>query len=156
LKDRAEALGTVSDECGRDIGFEVVEFLIDSGERDGNGILVHQIGFSDGGSAFQCNIEHEGHERGKEQRPLVLDFGGVVKEFVEFFGGEESLEDGSQTDGGGGVVDEGFYFFSEVEHGESVRGVGEGELSPSSSLKRGMVAKTTNRGYGNYLERDGL
>jgi hypothetical protein len=156
LKDGAEALGTVPNECGRDIGLEVVEFLIDSGERDGNGILVVQIGFSDRGSAFQCHIEHESHERGKKQSSLVLVFGGVVEEGVEFLGGQESLEDGSQADGGGGVLDEGFNFFSEVEHRESVRGVGEGELSPSSSLKRGMVAKTTNHDYGNHLERDGV
>ena len=48
---------------------------------------------------------------------LVLVFGGVVEEFIEFVGGQQSLEDGSQTNGGGGVLDEGFEFFSEMKHG---------------------------------------
>jgi len=46
-----------------------------------------------------------------------LVFYGIVEGWGEFFSGQKSLEDGSQADGGGGVLDEGFDVCSEVEHG---------------------------------------
>ena len=45
--------------------------------------------------------EHEHHESGEEEVSFVLFLGGVNEEFVEFFGREEPLEDGSQEDGEG-------------------------------------------------------
>ena len=115
LEDGSEAFGTVLNEAAERFG--VVEFLIDSGKGDGNGILACQVGFSEEGSAFESDVEHECHECGKEQCSFVLVFYGIVEEWGEFFGVQKSLEDGSQADGGGGMLDEGFNVCSEVGHG---------------------------------------
>jgi hypothetical protein len=135
LQDGAEAFDTVPDKFDGNIGFEVIQFLVNGGEGDGHIVLVHQIGLANSGSAFERNIEHESHECREKQIFFVLGLGGVIEEFVEFFGGKKSLKYGTKADGGGGVFYESVKLFSKIEH-RGLRSGGKRELNPSNSHKK--------------------
>jgi len=54
--------------------------------------------------SLEDDFEHEGQEIGEEEVALILFFGGVVEEFVEFFGRQEPLKGGACEDGEGRFV----------------------------------------------------
>ena len=83
-----ESFGTVANEFGGDVGFEVVEFLINGGKRNRHIVLVNQVGILQRRRTFERDIEHERQERGKKEGAFVPTFCAVVEKPGELLGGQ--------------------------------------------------------------------
>jgi hypothetical protein len=104
----------IPDEFGGDTRFEIFEFIVHGTNRNTDFVFMTSMGMVDGGRASEYDFEHEHHEGGEEEVSFVLFLGGIYEEFVEFFGREEPLEDGSQEDGEGRLL---FKTFENVDVG---------------------------------------
>ena len=142
LEGGAEALETIPNEFGGNIRFEVIGLLIDGGDRNGHVGSVFQVGFVERRGAFECHVKHECHESGEKKRFFVLFFGGSVEEFVKLLGGQETLQGGTQGNGGGGFRNESVKFFSKIEHSRFLSR--EGKTNPDRRARtQGIIAFAT-------------
>jgi hypothetical protein len=111
----------VADEFGGNVGFEVIEFVVHGLERNGDLVLMSLIGMMDGGRGLKHDFEHE---RGKEELSLILFFGGLFEELVEWVGWEEASEGSTDEDGKGGLFFKPFEQGGVRVHGDSFQKAG--------------------------------
>ena len=80
--DRLQPFCRGADQRGRDVGLEVVEFVVDRLERHADGLGAGVIGGVDGGLDAVDNQAHQVDDRGEQERARVLPFSDILEQFV--------------------------------------------------------------------------
>lgn len=82
-------------------GFDAIEFVIKSGGRHPNGLVMRLVGGMDAGMDPEHHVAHHLYERGKQQFARILLLGRTGKERIDAWGIQEPLQDrpGHHTDG---------------------------------------------------------
>ncbi len=87
------ARATTSVESGGDGQFHALEFVVDGGVGNGDGVDECLVSGINGGFAAQDDLSHEFDSGGEEEITRVLALRGLVEESVEGLGVEDAFED---------------------------------------------------------------
>jgi len=95
----------MANELGRDSRFEMLKFLIDTLEGNGNSQMHLVIGRLDMRSLSADDKTHEIDESREQKRAGISGSRGVEKELIEVGCAQGMLDDGTGDDAGGTLLD---------------------------------------------------
>ena len=95
-----------ADQCGRDAGLDVVEFVVDRFERDADGFGTGFIGGVDGGADAADHHAHQVNDRGEEERARILPIRRILEQFIHETRREGILQEAPNHDRDRAILDE--------------------------------------------------